>query len=292
LNKIIEQLISLNIASTDSFIPFHPRTRDRADIAVLRCSRSGVMVLANADATDRHVYEDRDDLSYWNAATRQEAKNLTWQDDERRADQFGALLRGKTWLDVGTGLGALLDLMDGKVKSMAAVEPQSGPRRELAKLGYQTFQTIEDVPSKSYDIITLFHVFEHIPNPLEALRTISSKLVKGGKLVMEVPHARDALISWYGSEPFKNFTFWSEHLILHTRESLRAFVRAAGFENLLVEGYQRYPLSNHLHWLAQAKPGGHLEWGQFQDSDLDSAYHKVLSKLDLTDTLILTATLP
>jgi len=292
LNEIIEQLVSLNIAASDSFLPFHPRTRDRADIAVLRCSRSGVIVLANRDPNDNHAYKDRDDLSYWNAATRQEAKNSTWQDDERRAKQFGALLRGKVWLDVGTGLGGLLDLMHGKVKSMAAVEPQPGSRNELARLGYQTFENIQDAPNNTYDVVTLFHVFEHIPSPLEALKAVSAKLVKRGKLIIEVPHAGDALITWYGSELFKNFTFWSEHLILHTRESLRTFARAAGFDNILVEGYQRYPLANHLHWLAQGKPGGHIEWSQFQDHDLDGAYLKVLSKLNLTDTLVLTATLP
>ena len=30
--------------------------------------------------------------------------------------------------------------------------------------------------------------------------------------------------------PFKKFTFWSEHLVLHTRQSLALVLREAGFE--------------------------------------------------------------
>ena len=98
------------------------------------------------------------------------------------------------------------------------------------------------------------------------------------------------LISFLDWDAFKAFTFWSEHLILHTRGSLRLFLQQAGFKNISISGYQRYPIANHLHWLVKEKPGGHDIWNQLRSEELDNAYSAMLNKLDYTDTLIATAT--
>lgn len=103
---------------------------------------------------------------------------------------------------------------------------------------------------------------------------------------MEVPHAKDFLIEV--SEEFRNFTFWSKHLVLHTRSSLQRLAEAAGFVEVQVQGYQRYPLSNHLFWLAQGRPGGHLRWSHMSTSSVDDAYGQMLGMLDKMDTIILT----
>jgi len=55
-------------------------------------------------------------------------------------------------------------------------------------------------------------------------------------------------------EKFKKFTFWSEHLVLHNRFSLAAFLDSANFKNTVISGFQRYNLANHLHWLKEKKP--------------------------------------
>jgi len=50
---------------------------------------------------------------------------------------------------------------------------------------------------------------------------------------------------------------------------------------------QRYPLSNHLYWLSNNKPGGHQKWGNFIDSpELTKAYESQLSSMGVTDTVI------
>lgn len=54
-----------------------------------------------------------------------------------------------------------------------------------------------------------------------------------------------------------------------------------------IKHIQRYPLSNHLYWLSQGKPGGHVKWGEFLDSKtLSNAYEAQLASLGATDTLI------
>jgi SAM-dependent methyltransferase len=151
------------------------------------------------------------------------------------------------------------------------------------------YRRIEEVPDAAFDVVTLFHVFEHLTDPLASLAELARVMAPAGRLVLEVPHARDFLLSFVDCPAFRAHTFWSEHLILHTRDSLRALLRAGNFETLSIEGVQRYPLANHLHWLATGKPAGHQHWHSLRDERLDQAWGDQLARLDLTDTLILEA---
>jgi hypothetical protein len=92
-----------------------------------------------------------------------------------------------------------------------------------------------------------------------------------------------------GPEAFKQFTFWSEHLILHTRKSLDVFLRTSGFIDISIDGLQRYPLANHLHWLVKGQPGGHKHWHHLESEELNRAYASLLARLDKTDTLLAVA---
>jgi len=161
-----------------------------------------------------------------------------------------------------------------------AVEPQESARRSLIDLGYKVFPSINEVISNDIEVATLFHVFEHLTDPVGTLDMLRNKMSQGAKVIIEVPHAKDFLISFLELDAFKSLTFWSEHLILHTRDSLRIFLEKAGFSNISVKGYQRYPLANHLHWLAKGKPGGHIVWDHIRTPILDIAYGDMLAQID------------
>ena len=108
-----------------------------------------------------------------------------------------------------------------------------------------------------------------------------------GKLIIEVPNANDALLTIYQNEAFSNFTYWSCHLYLYTKHTLELLAKKAGLKVEFIKHIQRYPLSNHLHWLSKNKAGGHEKWGNFLDSkDLNQAYENQLATLGATDTLI------
>lgn len=288
-NTIQVLLIALGICDPSSIREFYPRVRDRDDIKVMRCDKSGVIFLSRSDHMGISYYQDQKDFTYWSTPSREQAVLESLDDDLRRADQFEPLIRNKKWLDVGTGVGGLLDLIGARAAEVCAVEPQPAIRKELTQCGYTVYESIHDAEDEYFDVITLFQVFEHLLEPLDALRVIHSKMVEGGRLVIEVPHANDFLITFLDLEAFKAFTFWSEHLILHTRQSLEILLRKAGFLDVCVTGYQRYPLANHLYWLAKGEPGGHKEWSFLVNSELDSTYQSMLAQLDKTDTLIVVA---
>lgn len=289
-SRVVEQLIKLNLTSKAALKPFHPRVRDNDDISVLRCSDSGIIVLATtAHVTQETTYEANTSFKYWgkNVETRRQSALNCLEDDRRRANMIEPLIIGKNWLDVGTGAGGILDLAADKAALAVACEPQVSARDAMKKDGFEVYAYVDEIPLDiQFDVCTSFHVVEHLLDPVGVLTDMHKRLAPGGTCIIEVPHARDFLLDFLDWEPFKDFTLWSEHLVLYTRDSLKAVIEAAGFEQVAVRGIQRYPVANHLHWLRNKKPGGHQKWSQLRDDDLDKAYENVLGKLDATDTIV------
>ena len=135
----------------------------------------------------------------------------------------------------------------------------------------------------------MFHVLEHIPYQINTLKALKSKLTKKGKIIIEVPHAEDFLILQDHLVEFKKFTFWSEHLILHTYKSLKTMLVKSGFKKINIQYYQRYNFANHLGWFLKRKPGGHDFYKNETNDKLNSVYKENLKKLGQTDTLIAVA---
>ena len=143
-NKIREMLCSLDICAEGSIEPFFPKVRDRDDVSVLKCRRSGVIFLSRSDHMQRSHYEDCSDLKYWGDGGRKAALEGTEADDKRRSAQFSAMISGKIWLDIGTGLGGILDLLSPSAAKTIAAEPQAGARGCRQKSGYQVYRDLEN----------------------------------------------------------------------------------------------------------------------------------------------------
>src|SRR3990167_2535183 len=56
-------------------------------------------------------------------------------------------------------------------------------------------------PGKTFSIVVAIHVFEHQPDPRAFLAAVKKKLIGGGTLYMEIPHANDPLSAVYLSKP-------------------------------------------------------------------------------------------
>ena len=151
---------------------------------------------------------------------------------------------------------------------------------------YKNITQVEDKP----DIITLFHVLEHLPHQLQSLIEFRNTLADNGRIIIEVPHAEDFLIQTVDQPSFRNFTFWSEHLVLHTQTSLKVLMEQAGFSNIEVFGYQRYGFTNHLGWFVDGAPDGHSRYQHLEDFELNESYRKSRVNSSTTDTLIVVAT--
>jgi len=268
VNNIHNILCELGLSTINGVELVSNGVRDSDNINVLKCKNSGVIFLDKFEQGNINNYIKKNGFEYWsqawspeNLASSNFEKDLPInEDDNRRALQFESYVLGKKWIDIGTGLGGVLRLLNKKCVCAHGVEPQPEPRKILQALGIKCHESLENLEDNYYDVATLFHVFEHFSSPIEELKKIRKSLKVGAKLIVEVPQANDALLTLYKVKAFKKFTFWSEHIILHTRVSLFEFLKAAGFINIKITGFQRYPLSNHLYWLLKGKPGGHGKW--------------------------------
>jgi SAM-dependent methyltransferase len=210
------------------------------------------------------------------------------KDDQRRFLQLQALIVNRNFLDVGCGAGGVLLLAQKIAKQVVGVEPQSLWRNVLGDAGVAVASALTEVADTSQDVISLFHVLEHIADPLVFLRELLKKAAPGGRLLIEVPNADDALLTLYENKPFSEFTFWSPHLFLYNHAALTRLLEKAGIakNKISISQYQRYPLSNHMMWLAHGRPGGHSQWSFLDSPALDQAYAAQLASLGRCDTLI------
>lgn len=207
------------------------------------------------------------------------------EDDVRRARMLLPWIEGKDILDFGSGFGGFISLTLDKAKSVSGVELS---RDELNYSRLHNFDVKEDLEQfdACFDVITLFHVFEHLANPREWLSKFSKKLNKDGRLFIEVPNSNDALLSLYKCSKFADFTYWSAHLYLYTRESLRRLIEDNGeFVIESEEQVQRYPISNHLYWLSNGGPGGQNKWTFLNSDIINEEYKKLLENNNMCDTL-------
>jgi 2-polyprenyl-3-methyl-5-hydroxy-6-metoxy-1,4-benzoquinol methylase len=209
----------------------------------------------------------------------------TEQDDQRRLEMLKALLVSRRVLDVGCGAAGFLRKAQSLAREVVGVEPEARVR-EFYGDSLTLYRDIESVLEGEYDLVTAFHVVEHLPDPRSALAAFRKLLAGGGRVVIEVPSSEDALLTLYDCDAFQRFTYWSQHLYLFNAETLRRLAVQAGLQIVSIEQFQRYPLSNHLHWLSQHRPGGHAIWSFLNSPSLREAYAAALAAIGKCDTLI------
>jgi 2-polyprenyl-3-methyl-5-hydroxy-6-metoxy-1,4-benzoquinol methylase len=232
-------------------------------------------------------YSKIESLSYWGTSNLSHARASTRLDDERRFKQLASHIKGKHILDFGCGNGGFLDLCRDWAYHAKGYEIQRDAVEILRRDG---LSVSNDLPIDQFDTIFMFHVFEHLTEPMQTLDDIKERLAPGGMLIIEVPHANDFLLEFLEVPEFKAHTFHSEyHTILHTQESLRIMLEHAGFRSVSIEGFQRYSINNHLHWLKEKRGRGMRGWDFLLSDELKNEYAKSMERLGFTDTLIAVA---
>jgi 2-polyprenyl-3-methyl-5-hydroxy-6-metoxy-1,4-benzoquinol methylase len=286
--SIRNTLIRIGAINNDRLKLLSSKTRDNPNINVYRDSASGVIFIDEYYIGDGEYFtgEYRSAPKSFSQNIRDNYEDL--MDSERRFKSYRQLITGKNVCDFGCGAGSFLKLAQPAANSVCGVELQQNYRSDLNSVGIECHSTVQSI-ERPLDVISLFHCFEHLPSPTSTLRALHSGLKKNGDgtLIIEVPHARDFLIESLKLEDFINFTLWSQHLILHTRDSLRLLLADAGFKNIIIQGIQRYSLANHFHWLSRKRPGGHKSsLSALETPELVAAYEAALARIDATDTIV------
>jgi SAM-dependent methyltransferase len=132
-------------------------------------------------------------------------------------------------LDYGAGAGGFARFMAGRGFDTVGLEPYSlGTTLEEKNLKLVRAPLAQVKASLgTFDVITMWHVLEHLEQPVELLKELASMLAPGGALVVSVPNfaswqSRVFTGGWFHLDP-------PRHLLQFEPDTLEECLRRAGF---------------------------------------------------------------
>ncbi|WP_298779419.1 class I SAM-dependent methyltransferase [uncultured Polaribacter sp.] len=136
----------------------------------------------------------------------------------------------KTILDVGAGTGDFLKVCKNNSWHVFGTEPNSSARELALKKGINLKEDLSDFKNKKFDVISLWHVLEHVENLSEYISNLKDLLSDDGRLIIAVPNYKS-----YDANYYKEF--WAafdvpRHLWHFSQTSIHKLFEA---ENMIVE---------------------------------------------------------
>jgi len=131
-------------------------------------------------------------------------------------------------LDFGCAAGYFLEVARADGWQVAGVElSESMSQTASQALRIPIATSLERLPEKDFDAITLWEVVEHLPRPLQTLNDLRERLRPGGGLMLSTPNtghwqAIRESEAWVGYRP-------PSHLLFFTQATLTEVLRRAGF---------------------------------------------------------------
>jgi 2-polyprenyl-3-methyl-5-hydroxy-6-metoxy-1,4-benzoquinol methylase len=167
-------------------------------LTVLQCDSCKLVFLAQSEALalaqghfDRY-WEER-----WGPVYNEHQESVHAMTIDRCEWLEGVVGKTGRLLDMGCGDGSFLATAKLRGWEVSGIEvTEVAARRAQAKVGEERiFQTLEaaQYPNSYFDVVTLWDVIEHLPDPVGALRQLVRLLCPGGQVVISTPNASSLL---------------------------------------------------------------------------------------------------
>jgi len=138
-------------------------------------------------------------------------------------------------LDVGCGAGERLEQMRGLGWTVSGLDFDEKAVGVAKARGLDvSCGTIPGIwfPPETFDVVTMNHVIEHVPDPIELLKECYRILKPGGKVVLTTPNSSSwghkfFREHWRGLEP-------PRHLHIFGPSSIEQILKRAGFDAVIV----------------------------------------------------------
>jgi 2-polyprenyl-3-methyl-5-hydroxy-6-metoxy-1,4-benzoquinol methylase len=121
---------------------------------------------------------------------------------KRKVNLVQRLSRGKQLLDIGAGTGHFLNQCKTAGFQLQGLEPDEDARKfALSNFGLtlEPIEKLTDIPAASKDVITMWHVLEHVYHLKRDIAEISRILKPDGILIIAVPNMNSWDAQQYGS---------------------------------------------------------------------------------------------
>jgi len=297
------------LCGNNNFIVISNRLRNNISKKVISCTSCSLSFIKNFDTNlvdyDKN-YRKKHSPVLGKVMNAQEFYDFSKDIFTNRIKRIKSLLRpSHNVLEIGCSTGHFLDLIRECVSTCTGIElDKKYAKFARDKLNLNVYdKPIEKIEfDEKFDIIFMFQVLEHIPDPIEFLKLCKKNLKKNGRIYIEVPNLDDALYSVYQNPKFKEFYFRAPHLYYYNKKTLSMLMKKVGFAGQ-TNTIQEYSVFNHIHWIQTEMPqkdmkSGYspLTWNMDNDEFLypskilkkwfekiNSDYKKILEKNNLAE---------
>lgn len=180
--------------------------------------------------------------------------------------------KNKLWIDVGAGDGGFLKTVSAQRK--IGIEISQAGRKIMEKSGLETLSNEKFLKTSGLDadVISYWHVLEHVEKPWEYLKAGKRNLSKKGKIIIGIPN-----IDSYEFQYFRNYWFHlvpKYHLWHFSKNSIELFLGKAGFK---INSIDNWSIEHHL--------AGTLQSFINRTAGSDSVLHRLVKRgLDYSPT--------
>ena len=109
-----------------------------------------------------------------------------------------------TLLDIGAGTGDFL--LEAKKQNwiITGIEPNDKAKQIAIQKGVSFGTNLEELANESFDVISMWHVLEHVPNLEEQIATLKRLLKPNGTIIIAVPNFKSYDAKYYAE-------FWAAY---------------------------------------------------------------------------------
>jgi len=107
-------------------------------------------------------------------------------------------------LDIGAGTGDFLSVAQKNGWKTIGVEPSDKAKAIAKNKGVSFVENTSELESQTFDVISMWHVLEHVPNLEEQIKELKRLLKPSGTLIVAVPNFKSFDAKHYGN-------FWAAY---------------------------------------------------------------------------------
>lgn len=149
-------------------------------------------------------------------------------------------VRARNWLDIGSGDGTSISVINKAGFVGQGIEPSESSRNYARRyrgitLYPNSLEEFNKENTKKWDVISYFGVLEHLSNPMMSLKLSNKLLKKGGIIAIEVPNfdSFSTKVQKMKINPSRHL-FPHSHLMMFTLKSLNHALLKTGFQPVAV----------------------------------------------------------
>jgi 2-polyprenyl-3-methyl-5-hydroxy-6-metoxy-1,4-benzoquinol methylase len=207
----MEHLESCPICNSKKLEPFMEAsdyTVSRETFKIVRCQQCGFR-FTNPRPELNHLgdyYKSEDYISHSNTAkgfinsTYQTVRKYTLL---KKLQLISKYYKTGKLLDIGSGTGDFLKVMRDAKWDVMGIEPSDDARDFSTKssmLDVRSESEIDLLPDASFDVVTMWHVLEHVPKLNERVKDLKRLIKPDGLIIIAVPNCESLDAKIYGDK--------------------------------------------------------------------------------------------